>query len=373
MAPHRLLGVFAHPDDEVFCAGGTLAKYAASGSDTIVVSATRGEAGQIREAGAATRATLGRVREQELRAACECLGVGEVRLFDHVDGRLANLDRSELVTEISGLLDSVRPDVVITFGADGAYGHPDHTAISESTTEAFARKPHGALYHSHFPRSRLLLLDRLAEWLTDLSERFRGSTDFARIFALFAQETSTLGFADDHIEVAWFPAGVSIIEQGEPAESLYLILSGQVEVRQDQADGSQVSLRRQGPGEFFGELALARRTTRTAHVIAADSVTCLVFSPAPQTAYGGRGGVSDLARVVESDTYSRRVPPSMQATTVIDVTGFVDKKLAAIAAHRTQYPIQPEMFPPWIVREMLGQEHFVRVHPPVEPEHRLLG
>src|SRR6266700_6891382 len=64
--PMRILGVFAHPDDESFCAGGTLARYVASGAEVMVVSATRGEAGQIRSAGVATRRTLGQVREQEL-------------------------------------------------------------------------------------------------------------------------------------------------------------------------------------------------------------------------------------------------------------------------------------------------------------------
>jgi len=70
-----LLAVFAHPDDETFCAGGTLAKYAADGAEIMVVSATRGDAGQIRDARAATRRTLGQVRERELRLACERLGV----------------------------------------------------------------------------------------------------------------------------------------------------------------------------------------------------------------------------------------------------------------------------------------------------------
>ncbi len=65
----RLLGVFAHPDDESFCVGGTLAKYTAAGAEAMIVSATRGQAGQIRDARIATRKTLGAVREQELRRA----------------------------------------------------------------------------------------------------------------------------------------------------------------------------------------------------------------------------------------------------------------------------------------------------------------
>lgn len=68
--PPRLLAVFAHPDDEVFCAGGTLARWAAEGGETMVFSATRGEAGQIQDGQAATRRTLGEVRERELRTAC---------------------------------------------------------------------------------------------------------------------------------------------------------------------------------------------------------------------------------------------------------------------------------------------------------------
>src|SRR5262245_4170471 len=73
--PLRLLGVYAHPDDETFCAGGTLAKYAAAGADMMVVSMTQGEAGQIRTAQAATRHTLGQARAQELQRACRELGV----------------------------------------------------------------------------------------------------------------------------------------------------------------------------------------------------------------------------------------------------------------------------------------------------------
>src|SRR5919109_1556734 len=79
----RILGVFAHPDDETFCAGGTLAKYAADGAEIMIVSATRGDAGQIRDARAATRRTLGQVREHELRLACERLGVRHAVCLDY--------------------------------------------------------------------------------------------------------------------------------------------------------------------------------------------------------------------------------------------------------------------------------------------------
>jgi LmbE family N-acetylglucosaminyl deacetylase len=369
----RILGLFAHPDDEVFCAGGTFAKYVAGGADAVIVSATRGEMGQIRDSSIASRATLGAVREQELRNACAALGVQRVEFLDHLDSTLTEVGRAALAAELTTIIDDVKPDIVITFGPDGAYGHPDHITIGDAATDAFSARPHGRLYHSHFSRSRLLLLDRLAHWLVELEERFRGPADFGKVFSLFTQETATLGYAADEIDVGWFPPGSYIVEQDEPATSLYLILSGEVEIVQDQADGVRKVLRRQGPGEFFGELGLAGKIRRTAHVTALGSVTCLVFSRKAPTAFEARGASSSDAAPAAADSGADgpTIPPG--ATTVIDVQDFVDHKIRAIAAHRTQYPIEPEMFPPWMLREMMGHEYFVRVHPPPEFETDMTG
>ena len=123
--PPRILGVFAHPDDESFCAGGTLAKYVAAGAVAMVVSATRGDAGQIRDARAATRRTLGQARELELVAACERLGVQHVRCLDYGDGTLKDVEQETLTRDVAEIIRSFRPDVVITFGEDGAYGAGD--------------------------------------------------------------------------------------------------------------------------------------------------------------------------------------------------------------------------------------------------------
>ena len=112
----RLLGVFAHPDDETFCAGGTFARYAEQGAEIMVVSATRGQAGQIRDAAAGNRRTIAAVREAELRLACERLGVRQVRCLDHVDGTLADAGFPALVDEVAGVIGEFGPDVVITFG-----------------------------------------------------------------------------------------------------------------------------------------------------------------------------------------------------------------------------------------------------------------
>jgi LmbE family N-acetylglucosaminyl deacetylase len=378
----RIAGVFAHPDDEVFCVGGTMAAYVDAGAEALIVSATRGEAGQIRDASVATRATLGEAREAELREACRCLGVQHVRLLDHLDGTLAGLDRSALVEEVGEVLDEFQPDVVVTFGPDGFYGHPDHVTVGLVVTEACARRPDLRLYHSHFPRTRLLLLERLAEWLVELRDRFAGPADFARVFSLFALETSAVGFADDHIDVAWFPPGVAIVEQGEEANTLYLILSGEVEVVQDRDDGTRAAIRRQGPGEFFGELGVAHGQARTANVVAAEAVTCLVFSRRPATAWAGRGtgsasaGASSagpvalLPGLADGPVEDQQVPAP---TAVIDVRAVIDRKIAALAAHRSQYPIEPEMFPRWLLEEMMGQEWFMRAQPAVQPETDLFG
>jgi len=207
--PPRILGVFAHPDDETFCAGGTLAKYAADGAEIMVVSATRGDAGQIRDARAATRRTLGQVRERELRLACERLGVRHAVCLDYGDGTLKDVEPEALTRHITRIVREFRPDTVITFGPDGAYGHPDHIVIGAATTTAcvlagdaaaFPEQidaglaPHApdALYHSHFPRSRMLLLERLVQWLITQDRRFRGSFDFMHALLLLAQETSVL-------------------------------------------------------------------------------------------------------------------------------------------------------------------------------------
>ena len=165
----RLLGVFAHPDDEVFCAGGTMARAAEAGAEVMIVSASRGELGQIRDPTAATRRTLGAVREGELSAAAAELGVHRVQVLAYPDGALQH-HRSSLGAAIAEIMRRFDPDTVISFGADGGYGHPDHVAISELTTEAFrvlARDHNRAqrLYHAVFPSRRTSMAEELAHWI----------------------------------------------------------------------------------------------------------------------------------------------------------------------------------------------------------------
>jgi cyclic nucleotide-binding protein len=163
--------------------------------------------------------------------------------------------------------------------------------------------------------------------------------------------------------VRWFPAGTYIIEQGEAGTSLFLIVSGAARVADEPTPGELRTLRELGPGEFFGELALVYEQPRSAHVIAVEAVTCLVFSREAPTLYGARGpGASpaDAADVARADW------PGEQPTAAIDVSAHVDQKIRAIAAHRSQFPIEAELFPQAMLSEMLGREYFIRVLPPDE-------
>jgi LmbE family N-acetylglucosaminyl deacetylase len=136
----RLLAVLAHPDDESLGVGATLAKYASEGVETSLVTATRGQAGRyyghrpgVDHPGPAA---LGKIREQELRAAAATLGVRDVTLLDYEDQRLDAAAPREAIAQIADHVRRLRPHVVITFPPDGAYGHPDHVAVSQFTTAA---------------------------------------------------------------------------------------------------------------------------------------------------------------------------------------------------------------------------------------------
>ena len=136
----RLLAVLAHPDDESLGFGGTFAKYAAEGVETFLVTAPRGERGRYRGHRDGEhhpgRARVAEIREAELRAASAALGIREVSLLDYPDQEVDRADPRDAVARIAGHIRRVRPHVVMTFGPDGVYGHPDHIAIAQFTTAA---------------------------------------------------------------------------------------------------------------------------------------------------------------------------------------------------------------------------------------------
>lgn len=151
--PPTLMAVFAHPDDEAFSVGGTLAHYARRGVKVVLVCATRGEAGKITDPGM-TVTDLGAQREGELLAACEALGIpAPIFLEFHDSGRaervrhddpkaLMNVDVFELEAAIRPLIALHQPQVLVTFDPHGGYGHIDHLQVHRATTAAFYSTGH---------------------------------------------------------------------------------------------------------------------------------------------------------------------------------------------------------------------------------------
>ena len=133
----KLLAVLAHPDDESLGFGGTLARYASEGVETHLVTATRGEAGRFGSHGrSADPLEVGRVREGELRAAAAVLGLSEVSILGYPDGAVDKVPHSTAIRAIASHIRRIQPHVIVTFGPDGGYGHPDHIAVSQFATAA---------------------------------------------------------------------------------------------------------------------------------------------------------------------------------------------------------------------------------------------
>lgn len=153
----KMIGVFAHPDDESFLAGGTIAKYSKAGWTIDLVCATRGEAGE-RGVHEDTVEPLGEIREKELSKAAEFLGVRSVTFLDYKDGTLANIPPGEIEDTLIQLFEKENPDIVITFEPSGVTNHPDHIKVSNATTFAFQKYAKGKyhepkLYYTCIPQS----------------------------------------------------------------------------------------------------------------------------------------------------------------------------------------------------------------------------
>lgn len=139
MQTKHLLAVWAHPDDEAFGPVGTMRLAHDQGWETAIITATRGDAGKQDRADLAPGQTLGDLREQELRCACEVLGVARLDVWRYADGGLRDVPADELTERIGAVLREWQPAVVITFGPDGITGHADHLAISAATERACER------------------------------------------------------------------------------------------------------------------------------------------------------------------------------------------------------------------------------------------
>lgn len=143
-----ILSVWAHPDDESFLAAGIMAVAARQGQKVICITATRGENGSYDESRWPANA-IGKIRAKEMNTALNILGVEHHHWLNYEDGKCADADQTEASRKIFKLIDSYKPNSILTFGSDGLTGHPDHQAVSRWCTEACKNKGIEAkIYHA---------------------------------------------------------------------------------------------------------------------------------------------------------------------------------------------------------------------------------
>jgi LmbE family N-acetylglucosaminyl deacetylase len=178
MTQKRMLLVFAHPDDESFGMGATIAKYAREGVQIDLICATNGEAGEVPDEYLDDYESIAELRMAELECAMENLGINKLHRFDYRDSGMAGspdndhpnalvqADLDEVTERVARVIREVRPHVVVTFDSYGGYGHPDHIVMHKATIAAYdAAGSPGAypdqglepfkpqrLYHTNFGR-----------------------------------------------------------------------------------------------------------------------------------------------------------------------------------------------------------------------------
>jgi len=149
--PQTLLSVLAHPDDESFGMGGTLALYAQRGWDVYLICATRGEAGSVDPHHLEGFNSIAELRESELRCAAQHLGLKNVFFLDYHDSGMPGMEANkhpkaqinapleEVAAKVVQYIRELKPDVVVTFDPIGGYRHPDHIHIHNATVLAFEK------------------------------------------------------------------------------------------------------------------------------------------------------------------------------------------------------------------------------------------
>ena len=215
-----LLGVFAHPDDESFGPGGTLARYAAQGVQVHVIIATDGDAGSVNESHLRQDGrTLAQERSEELARAAVALGLTTIWNLPYRDSgmrgspdnrhprALAQQPVQGLVTDLAGYMRRLQPQVVITHDPYGGYGHPDHVRCCEAATAAFyaagqsaeptakgngeaglARRPPQKLYYTCFDKRMLRWIVKFMQ-LTGRNPRQVGRNQDVDLVQIAAWET----------------------------------------------------------------------------------------------------------------------------------------------------------------------------------------
>ncbi|SDF83292.1 PIG-L family deacetylase [Klenkia brasiliensis] len=205
--PLTLMAVHAHPDDEATSTGGVLAKYAAEGVTTVLVTCTDGalgDAGTVKpgEEGHSTAEVVA-ARAAELAESCAILGVTHAHQLGYhdsgmmgwpqndADGAFWTTPPEEPVARLAELIERHRPDVVVTYDENGFYGHPDHIQAHRVTVAALDRAGSGArLYYSTIRRSDFA---RFGELVREAGEEFPEPEE--------GQEMPDMGVADDEVAV----------------------------------------------------------------------------------------------------------------------------------------------------------------------------
>ncbi len=144
----NILVLFPHPDDEVFSVGGLMRRAARANIATTLAVFTKGECGTP---DGHSHAQLKKIRSQELKKSAYILNIRRLFHYDMGDGKLDG-QKKDLRQRVKKLLDSVKPQLVITYDQSGLYGHPDHIALSTITTRLIkAHYPHIQLWYTTWP------------------------------------------------------------------------------------------------------------------------------------------------------------------------------------------------------------------------------
>ncbi len=184
LEPKTLLAVFAHPDDESFCCGGSLALLASQGVRTQVLCLTKGEAGTVPPAILGDK-TVPELRQLELQTACQILGTQAPRFLEYHDSgfrqpsglpnRLVDADIFAVAREVRSVIAQTKPDAIVTFDSRGYYGHPDHIATHQVVNAAFFSsasliKPPQKLFYIMPSRAMLERFNQAGFGVFDLDE-----------------------------------------------------------------------------------------------------------------------------------------------------------------------------------------------------------
>ena len=178
-----ILAISAHPDDETLFAGGTLAMYAARGHRVFILETTRGQGGEVGDPPLTTRENLAAFREQEVRKAAQVLGVEDIFFLPYIDpymeingiARRIDVPLRDFAKAINAYIQKLQPDIVISHGSNGEYGHPQHIYTHQATRMALNNSHPGVAFlswcawYERAERERILNKDDRADIINDIT------------------------------------------------------------------------------------------------------------------------------------------------------------------------------------------------------------